>query len=91
MFAERAAGSAGGEDDEDNDSSSNEQEEDDELSTAGGLDELLNRANLELGGAVRTERTGQTGPDAGNCFFYYFFFFGMFSFCFFDANRIGPI
>jgi hypothetical protein len=34
--------------------------EGDNLSTAGGLDELLNRANIELGGAVRTDSAATT-------------------------------
>jgi hypothetical protein len=62
-FAERTAAATGDDDqDEDDGSSSSEPEEDDDLSTAGGFDELLNRANIELGGAIRTEqRRTETG------------------------------
>ena len=34
------------------------------MSTAGGLQELLHRANVELGSAIRT---GEPGANAGNC------------------------
>jgi hypothetical protein len=63
VFAERTVGAAGDDDqDEDDGSSSSEPEEDEDLSTAGGFDELLNRANIELGGAIRTEqRRTETG------------------------------
>jgi hypothetical protein len=62
-FAERTDGAADDDaQDEDDGNSSSEPEEDDDLSTAGGFDELLNRANIELGGAIRTDqRRTETG------------------------------
>jgi hypothetical protein len=50
-----------GEDDPDNGDEDSEGE--DGMSTAGGLQELLHRANVELGSAIRTV---EPGADTGN-------------------------
>jgi hypothetical protein len=60
----RARADADEEGDEEEDGSEPE-ESDDDLSGAGGMEELLNRANLELGAAIRTApRTTNTGTVA---------------------------
>jgi hypothetical protein len=61
MRTETDAEEEGGEEDR-----SESEESEDDLSGAGGMEELLNRANLELGPAVRTgPHTTDTGTAAG--------------------------